>query len=99
MKTQAFLALVEKTLTAQQDYYKAKRNSDPRAKDLLIAAKGLEKQCWAVIKEGRLEPDAPTVNVYTAEEYQEQLQLIDLLAAEERPITTNSLDTEDNNER
>jgi len=76
MKAQAFLELVDKTLKKQQDYYTAKRNGAPKQEqtDLLIASKELEKQCRAVIKEGKLEPDEPTatVIVHTTAEYQRQ---------------------------
>ena len=77
MKASAFLKLVEEVLTKQQDYFKAKRQGDPRQKDLLIASKELEKRTWAVIKQGSLEPDEPTatVHVFTTEEYQRQLNL------------------------
>jgi hypothetical protein len=76
MKAQAFLDLVGKMMTKQQDYFEAKRNGLIRAKDLLIDAKQLEKQVRVVLKEGKLEPDfAAEVHVYTTKEYQEQLAL------------------------
>lgn len=80
MKALAFLELVGKMLTAQQDYFKAKRTGDPRAKELLIMAKELEKRCWAVIKDGRLEPDvtAGVTRIYTEQEYQEQMDLAEI---------------------
>jgi hypothetical protein len=57
MKAQAYLDLTKLTFTAQQDYFKAKREGAYNAKQLLIESKKLEAQCRAVIKEGRLEPD------------------------------------------
>ncbi|RPI95389.1 MAG: hypothetical protein EHM40_03305 [Chloroflexi bacterium] len=58
MKARAFLELVGKTLTAQQDYFKA-RKAGKVAYDLLNKSKELEKQVMAVVDEGRLEPDEP----------------------------------------
>lgn len=57
MKAQAFLELVGKMMAAQQDYFAAKRNGDPKAKELLFRSKGIEKAVMNVVKEGRLEPD------------------------------------------
>lgn len=54
MKAQAFLQLVKELLTVQQNYFAWRRHSD------LVKAKHLEKQAWAVIKQGRLEPDVTT---------------------------------------
>ena len=74
MKAQLFMELVDKTLTAQQDYFSARRKGLGviTLQELLIKSKELEKQCRAVIKEGHLEPDEPTatVIVHTTEEYQ-----------------------------
>jgi len=61
MKAQAFLQLVKEMLTAQQDYFTWRRHGD------LVKAKGLEKQAWAVVKEGRLEPDVVTTVEITNE--------------------------------
>jgi hypothetical protein len=68
MKAQAFLELVTKTMTAQADYYAARRRDAGviTTRDLLIKSKDLEKQVWAVIKEGRLEPDEPTALDFVA---------------------------------
>jgi len=57
VKAQAFLNLVGKMMTAQQDYYKARKSAKIGSHDLLINAKDLEKQVLAVVREGRLEPD------------------------------------------
>jgi hypothetical protein len=72
MKAQAFLELVGKMMTKQQDYFTAKRQGLIKAKDLLIESKELEKQVRAVVKEGKLEPDEPTamVEVHTTEAFQ-----------------------------
>jgi hypothetical protein len=59
MKAQDFLNLVGRMMAAQQDYFTAKRNGDPKAKELLFRSKGIEKAVMNVVKEGRLEPDAP----------------------------------------
>jgi len=70
MNAQAFLELVGKMLTVQQDYFKSRKQSD------LIKAKELEKQVLAVVKEGRLEPDEPldlSQDVRPTEETQENL--------------------------
>jgi hypothetical protein len=78
MKAQAFLELVDRTLTAQQDYFAARRKQAGviTTQELLIKSKELEKQCRAVIAEGRLEPDEPAAEVFTTDEYQEQLRLM-----------------------
>lgn len=62
MRAQAFLELVKKAMTAQADYYAARRKSVGvlTTQNLLIKSKELEKMVWDVIKEGRLEPDEPT---------------------------------------
>lgn len=67
-----FLELVGRMLTAQQDYYRARKQRSGNDHDLLIKAKELEKKVLAVVKEGRLEPDepAPIVQVYTTAEFQ-----------------------------
>lgn len=65
MKAQAFLLLVKDLLTVQQNYFTWRRHSD------LVKAKHLEKQAWAVIKQGKLEPDVVT----TVEIAQEPTQL------------------------
>lgn len=65
MKAQAFLLLVKEMLTVQQNYFTWRRHSD------LVKAKHLEKQTWAVIKQGKLEPDVVT----TVEIAQEPIQL------------------------
>ena len=70
MNAQAFLELVGKMLTVQQDYFKSRKQSD------LIKAKELEKQVLAVVKEGRLEPDEPldlSQDVRPTEETQDSL--------------------------
>jgi len=81
MKAQEFLNLVDKTLTAQQDYFAGRRKNLGviTLQGLLIKSKDLEKQCRAVIADGRLEPDElqPTVHVYTTEHFQEQLGLVE----------------------
>jgi hypothetical protein len=81
MNAKAFLELVDKTLRAQQDYYAARRKGLGviAERDLLIKAKDFEKQCQAVIKEGRLEFDEPTATarVYTAEQSLGQMALIE----------------------
>jgi hypothetical protein len=59
MKAQAFLELVRKVLTAQADYYAARKKGVGviTERNLLIKSKELEKQAWTVVKEGSLEPD------------------------------------------
>ena len=59
MRAQAFLELVTTMMTAQADYFAARRRDAGviTTRDLLIKSKDLEKQVWAVIKDGRLEPD------------------------------------------
>ena len=54
MKAQVFLQLVKELLTVQQNYWAHRRYSD------LMKAKKLEKQAWAVVNQGRLEPDVTT---------------------------------------
>jgi len=83
MKAQAFLELVGEMRAAQSKYFKERTHSN------LIAAKELEKRVDAVVKAGRLEPDVPAVNVFTAAEFQEQMVLME----------ENSLHTEDGNEQ
>jgi hypothetical protein len=70
MKAQEFLELVDKTLTAQQDYFAARRRGAGVITErmLLIASKDLEKKCRAVISEGRLEPDDVVTTTASAEE-------------------------------
>lgn len=65
MKAQAFLNLVGKMVTTQQDYFTAKKKGRIDAYNLLVQSKELEKQVMAVVKEGKLEPDEPldTLNV------------------------------------
>jgi len=81
MKAKLFLDLVDNTLTAQQDYFAARRKGAGviTVQELLIKSKNLEKQCRAVIKEGKLDPDEPTavVHVHTTEEYQRELDFTD----------------------
>lgn len=74
MKAQAFLKLVGEMLTAQQDYYRARKQGNGSEYSLLIKAKELEKKALAVVKEGRLEPDEPEpiVHVHTTEDFQRQ---------------------------
>lgn len=57
MKANTFLKLVGKMLTAQQDYYKARKAKNVAQYQLLIDAKDLEKQVLTVVREGVLEPD------------------------------------------
>lgn len=59
MKAQAFLELVGRMISAQQDYFAARRKSIGviATQDLLVKAKELEKQVIEVVKEGKLEPD------------------------------------------
>lgn len=59
MRAQAFLELVTTMMTAQADYFAARRRDAGviTTRDLLIKSKDLEKQVWAVIKEGRLDAD------------------------------------------
>jgi len=87
MKAQVFLELVGEMLRTQQDYFKAKREGLVKAKDLLIASKDLEKRVFAVVKEGRLEPDVPAVEVFNEAEYQERLRFFEelKLLAKQRP--------------
>jgi hypothetical protein len=59
MKAQAFLILVGKMVSTQQDYFTAKKKGKIDAYNLLVKAKELEKQVMAVVKEGKLEPDEP----------------------------------------
>jgi len=91
MKAQAFLLLVKEMLTVQQNYFTWRRHGD------LVKAKHLEKQAWAVIKQGKLEPDVIT----TVEIVREPTQL-DFVADQRRnddqskPLTEV---TNDNNEQ
>ncbi len=57
MKAQAFLALVSEMMTAQQDYFKARKAKNLDTHNMLVAARDLERKVMAVIDEGRLEPD------------------------------------------
>lgn len=57
MKAQAFLNLVSEMMTAQQDYYKARRAGKLDTYNMLVEARQLEKQVLKVIDEGHLEPD------------------------------------------
>ena len=57
MKAKAFLKLVGEMLTAQQDYYVARRGKRIDQYQLLVNAKSLERQVLAVVQEGALEPD------------------------------------------
>lgn len=52
-------------MRAQADYFAARRRDAGvvTTRDLLIKSKDLEKQVWAVIKEGRLEPDVVITGV------------------------------------
>lgn len=59
MKAQAFLNLVSEMMTAQQDYFKARRDGRLDTHTLLVKARDLEKKVMKVIDEGRLEPDEP----------------------------------------
>jgi hypothetical protein len=71
MKAQVFLKLVGTMMQAQADYFANRTQTN------LIAAKQLEKQVRAVVKEGKLEPDEPTaqIHVFTTEAFQEQMSL------------------------
>ena len=64
MKAQVFLELVGRMLTAQQDYFAARKRGLGviTTQDLLVKSKGLEKQVLMVVKEGRLEADAPALS-------------------------------------
>lgn len=77
MKAQAFLELVGRMLTAQQDYYRARKLRNGSDYSLLIKAKELENKVLAIVKEGRLDPDEPTatIHVHTTEEFQRQYEL------------------------
>lgn len=76
MKASIFLKLVGEMLTVQQDYFKIKRTgSKADAMDMLIKAKALEKQVAAVVKDGFLEPDEPTLVKLNEEEYETQMEL------------------------
>jgi hypothetical protein len=75
MKAQVFLELVGEMREAQNKYY------GHRTYPNLIAAKELEKRVDAVVKAGRLEPDVPAAEVFTAVEFQEQLDFL----ADQRP--------------
>lgn len=89
MKAQAFLELVGEMRAAQNKYFGQRTHSN------LIAAKELEKRVDAVVKAGKLEPDAQaTVNVYTAGEYQAQMALIESQSDEQIKFHT-----EDGNEQ
>jgi hypothetical protein len=57
MKAQVFLKLVGTMMTAQADYFKARREDAYNAQQLLIESKQIEKQVRDVVKEDRLEPD------------------------------------------
>lgn len=88
MKAQAFLELVGEMREAQNKYY------GHRTYPNLISAKDLEKRVDVVVKAGKLEPDATaTVNVYTAGDYQAQMDLIESQSDEQIKFHT-----EDGNE-
>lgn len=57
MKASSFLKLVGEMMTAQQDYYKARKGKQLDAYGMLVRAKELEKQVLAVVQAGKLEPD------------------------------------------
>ena len=57
MKAQAFLNLVSEMMTAQQNYFKARRVGRLDTHELLVTARELEKKVMVVIDEGKLEPD------------------------------------------
>jgi hypothetical protein len=81
MKARDYLKLTELMMTAQADYYGTSKKFGSRSQEAiaaLVKARGLEKQVWAVIKEGKLEPDEPTYTtvVHTTAEFQEQMSLI-----------------------
>lgn len=59
MKAQAFLELVGEMMTAQQDYFKARKAGRLDTHNMLVNARNLEKRVLAVVDEGRLEPDEP----------------------------------------
>ncbi len=69
MKAQAFLILVGKMMMAQSNYYANRTQTN------LIAAKELEKQVWAVLKQNRLEPDGPAATTIAGAEEERQLRL------------------------
>ena len=62
MKASIFLKLVGAMITAQQDYYKARKSKEGNSYSLLLHAKELEKQVLAVVQEGKLEPDEPVLD-------------------------------------
>jgi hypothetical protein len=98
MKAQAFLELVERVLTAQANYYAARKKGAGviTERDLLIKSKELEKQAWAVVKEGRLEPDEPTV---TAKHLGDDAPVYVLdLFGNERPTDGKEINNETTNE-
>lgn len=72
MKAQAFLTLVGQMMTAQQDYFKTRKQT------ALIAAKNLEREVRDVIKEGKLEPDdlPPAAQRLSEDEYKEYMRLV-----------------------
>ena len=77
MNAQNFLELTGRMLEAQREYRAALYNVDTRSTvNLLVSARCLEEQVMAVIREGHLEPDAPTAHVYTPQEYEDQLALM-----------------------
>lgn len=62
MKAQAFLNLVSEMMTAQQDYFKARKAGKLDTHQLLVTARDLEKKVMKVIDEGKLEPDQPVLD-------------------------------------
>ncbi|MDL1909725.1 hypothetical protein FBQ81_03375 [Chloroflexi bacterium CFX6] len=59
MKAQAFLKLVGEMMTAQQDYFKARKAGRLDTYNLLVNARNLEKRVMVVLDEGKLEADEP----------------------------------------
>jgi hypothetical protein len=79
VKARDYLKLTERMMTAQADYYATSKKfgkQSPEAVAKLIVSKSLEKQVWAVIKGGRLEPDEPAVTRLDEEQYKEYLRLV-----------------------
>lgn len=75
MRAQAFLTLVGDMMTAQQDYYAARKGKRLDTYSLLVRAKELEKQVLAIVQEGRLEPD-PVVKPVQASMFGRQCQIV-----------------------
>jgi len=75
MNAQEFFELAKNVRKAQKDYFALQCD--------FVTVKKLENQFDKALQEGL--DDAPTVHVYTTQEYQEQLDLMELDAQGDTP--------------